>query len=241
MTAPRLGLLLLGTLALASCGQQATTTAQDDPAAVTAGTPAPTTVLSDTQITALRARIAEVQALRDDVQAGRAAAPLDDAGQAIDLDALLRDLKADLAEGLMPLPTTSTGTGGSTLDAQAAPYASSTYKIVASTNTFRSRYSTLKSAFPRFVWTTDGCSGPSGYTGWSDEFYWPCRQHDFGYRNVRFYPSLRNETHRHWVDAQFKEHMNSVCDTLGWRKYPCYVAARAFYTAVYFGGKGSFY
>ncbi|GHF40962.1 hypothetical protein HNQ07_001536 [Deinococcus metalli] len=236
MTAPRL-VLLLGTLALASCGQQAATPQATAPAA---SAPAATTNLDDAQLAALRARIAEMQGLRDDVRAGRVPAPVDDHGQALDLDQLVRTLQADLQEGLQPRPLTAAA-DSARLGAQAAPYAVTTYTIIASTDTFRSRYSTLRSAFPRFNWSNDGCSGPSGYTGWSDEFLWPCVQHDFGYRNARFYSSRMNETDRHWVDGQFKQHMQQVCDTLGWRKPFCYVAAQAFYTAVYFGGKSSYY
>lgn len=236
MRTPILGLLLLGTLTLASCGQNAAAPTQPDQATSPSTPEAAPTNLNADQLGALRTRIADVQQLRDDVRAGRVAAPLDDTGAALDLDALLGALQADLNEGLqlqqLPVPD---------LSAQRVPYASSTYKSVSANNSFRSQYSSLRGKYPSFNWTTDGCSGPSGYTGWSDEFYWPCRQHDFGYRNARHYPSLMNETHRHWVDGQFKQHMQNVCDDLGWRKYPCYAAAQAFYTAVYYGGKGSFY
>lgn len=235
------GLLLLGTLSLASCGQQAAAPTAATPAPPTSGVAvSPATNLDEAQLAALRARIADMQALQADVQAGRVPAPVDDDGAAVDLAGLIQNLQADLQEGLKPRPP-SVNESGTALGAQAAPYYLSTYTTIAATNTFRSRYSTLRSAFPRFNWGNDGCSGPSGYTGWSDEFFWPCVQHDFGYRNARFYPSRMNEADRHWVDGQFKQHMQAVCDTLGWRKPFCYVAAQAFYTAVYFGGRSSYY
>lgn len=232
------GLLLLGTLSLASCGQQTTAPAATTPAPDAAAATTPVTNLDDAQLAALRARIADMQTLQVDVQAGRVPAPVDDAGKAVDLGQVIRNMQADLQEGLKPRPAAQPGTA---LGAQAAPYFLSTYTTIAATNTFRSRYWTLRGAFPRFNWGNDGCSGPAGYTGWSDEFFWPCVQHDFGYRNARFYPSRMNETDRHWVDGQFKQHMQAVCDTLGWRKPFCYVAAQAFYTAVYLRGGSSYY
>ncbi|PNY81615.1 phospholipase A2 [Deinococcus koreensis] len=240
MTVQRTCLLLLGTLTLASCGQQAGMPAASAPTTDTAPAAATPTNLDSAQLAALRARIAQMQSLQADVQAGRVPAPVDDAGKAIDLNQLILDLQADLREGLSPrpLPAAQPGAG---LSAQAAPYALSTYTTIAATNTFRSRYWTLRGAFPRFNWGNDGCSGPAGYTGWSDEFFWPCVQHDFGYRNARFYPSRMNEADRHWIDGQFKQHMQAVCDTLGWRKPFCYVAAQAFYTAVYLRGGSSYY
>lgn len=233
----RLGLLLLGTIALASCGQQVATPSASEPATVESSVQ---TNLDAAQLSALRARIADMKALQADVQTGRVAAPTDNNGQALDLDQLIHSLEADLQEGLRPR-TASAALPGTSLGAQVAPYAVSTYAIIASTSTFRPRYWTLRGAFPRFNWGNDGCSGPAGYTGWSDEFFWPCVQHDFGYRNARFYPSRMNEADRHWVDGQFKQHMQAVCDTLGWRKPFCYVAAQAFYTAVYYGGGSSYY
>ena len=115
------GLLLLGTLSLASCGQQRAAPAAATPAQTAAEMAAtPATSLDAAQLAALRARIAEMQALQADVQAGRLPAPVDDAGQAVDLQELIQDLQADLREGLNPRPLSATQPG-TQLGAQTAP------------------------------------------------------------------------------------------------------------------------
>lgn len=232
------GLLMFGALVLSACGQNPSAPAQSAPETATEASATPSTFLSATEREALQAQLAELRQLRADVAAGRTAAPLTDEGQAIDLDALIASFEADLQQGVAPL---NIEVPNDTLGAQAAPYPQSTYTAIAATDVFRNNYNFYRSRYARFNWGNDGCSGPAKFTGWSDEFFWPCVQHDFGYRNARLYPRLLNENHRAWIDGQFKQHMRQKCATLGWRKYACYVAAEGFWAAVRHGGRGSFY
>lgn len=243
--------LLLGALTLSSCGQTPGGQTPGDQAAgapaapEAAAAPAPlyTSILTPEQQQQLRQEIAEAQQVREDVRAGSVASPLNDDGTPVDFDALIRGMQDELQRGqqeLSPAPGASTD---QTLSPQAAPYAQRIYTDIAGDDRFLSNYNFNRRTFPRFVWSNDGCSGPSAYTGWSDEFFWPCVQHDFGYRQIkaRFYPNLATGAHREWVDGQFLQHMRQKCDTLGWREYPCRVAAQAFWAAVRARGAGSFY
>ncbi|UQN09321.1 phospholipase A2 [Deinococcus sp. QL22] len=229
------GFIALGALVLSACGQVPDVTPSS-----TAAAPAPfqVTLLSPAQQNALRHQLQELRDVQAQVAAGTLTAPVDDAGQVVDLGALIQSFELDLQMGAQPL---NIEVPSGKLNPQAAPYAQYIYTNIAGDNNFRGNYSFNKSRFPRFNWSNDGCSGPSEYTGWSDEFYWPCLAHDFGYRNARLYPNLLNGNHRAWVDSQFKQHMRLKCDTLGWRKYPCYAAAEGFYQAVRLRGAGSFY
>lgn len=90
-----------------------------------------------------------------------------------------------------------------------------------------------------FDWTSDGCSGPTGWLppagAWSSIFNGPCQLHDFGYRNFGKGLRLqRSEARRRWVDYRFGKEMFRVCSTWSNRpdKIACYQAARTMYRAV---------
>ena len=94
---------------------------------------------------------------------------------------------------------------------------------------------------PWFDWSTDWCSAPLvASTGRSFDFRWPCRRHDFGYRNLqlleRRYGSgstFWNSASRTAVDRQFLRDMNSHCwGKLVFLQLTCLAWARTYYAAV---------
>jgi hypothetical protein len=96
-----------------------------------------------------------------------------------------------------------------------------------------------------FDWSTDWCSAPLvGSTGRSFDFRWPCRRHDFGYRNLRLlerrYGSGRtywNATNRKQVDVQFLTDMRAHCHRRAAVLQPaCLGWAVTFYAAVRVAG-----
>lgn len=84
-----------------------------------------------------------------------------------------------------------------------------------------------------FDWSTDGCSStPASWAGFFDA---PCRQHDFGYRNLGRGLALRpTERVRRWVDGRFLTELRRACaeDTQGLALTRCRMRARAMHTAV---------
>jgi len=118
-------------------------------------------------------------------------------------------------------------------------YAENFAKIVAD-NDFREHYDQLRRDFPRFDWHNNGCSGPAKLTGYADDFFWPCVQHDFGYRNAKMV-HRHNETTRTFIDFQLLEHTKRVCSHRSLlAKPPCYVTANNFYSAVRLFGRSHF-
>lgn len=60
-----------------------------------------------------------------------------------------------------------------------------------------------------FDWTTDWCSAPLvGSTGRSFDFRWPCRRHDFAYRNTKLLDVRYGCPHRE---------PGAVCESRAWR------------------------
>jgi hypothetical protein len=114
---------------------------------------------------------------------------------------------------------------------------SAAYRMIVADDNFHANYDRYKRQYPQFNWGNDGCSGPARFTGYSDNFFWPCVQHDFGYRNNRI-ASQHNEAARQFVDSEFRQHMKQICGRYdsAIRKRParwsCNGAADAFYTAV---------
>jgi hypothetical protein len=89
--------------------------------------------------------------------------------------------------------------------------------------------------YPKFDWSTDGCSGGVKHVSKQDfaQFFWPCAQHDFGYRNNDFVGRHDDKT-RAFVDSEFLERMRAVCDKLsGVKKTTCRGKAKLFYAAVH--------
>lgn len=100
-------------------------------------------------------------------------------------------------------------------------------------------------ADPWFDWSTDWCSAPLvGSTGLSFDFRWPCRRHDFGYRNLqlleRRYGTGRtywNGANRQRVDDRFYADMKAHCRSRSVLLQPaCYRWAWTFYSAVRVAG-----
>ncbi len=61
-----------------------------------------------------------------------------------------------------------------------------------------------------FDWSTDGCSRTPH--SWARRFEGPCRQHDFGYRNIgRGLRLWRSEVARLWIDGRFLTELRRVC------------------------------
>lgn len=112
------------------------------------------------------------------------------------------------------------------------------WQIVKSSD-FEQNYNQYKSECPNFDWTTDGCSVPAEVQDliplshtYCGIFYWPCRQHDFGYRNADTEHVL-NEDARKQVDDQLLASMKKTCSN-----FSCKAVAESFYSAVrLFGGR----
>ena len=218
------GVLLSG-LILASCNQTALPALSPD--AVSSET-----VSSDP----VRRDLAEFKTLQLQVNRGERAAPVDSTGQPVDLALLISQLERDLAN-----PVLDPSAAG--LSAQAI-YAQRIYTDISADDSFTAHLAYNKSAFRYFNWSTDGCSIPGIPSKFQTNvvFYPACVQHDFGYRNVKAYPNLMNESHRDWVDAQFKRHMRTICSQRNILLRPgCYVDAEAFWGAVRNFGRDSFY
>lgn len=135
---------------------------------------------------------------------------------------------------LVAVPAHAAPTEGS--DAQYA----AAFNTIAADNSFHAHYDQWRNKFPNFDWGTDGCSGPAKLTGFADNFYWPCVQHDFGYRNNRKV-HRHNETTRAFVDAELLAHIKQLCAHYALLAKPgCYLAAQNFYNAVRVGGWAKF-
>lgn len=114
------------------------------------------------------------------------------------------------------------------------------FSTIAADNSFHDHHNAWRQKFPNFDWNTDGCSGPAKLTGYADNFYWPCVQHDFGYRNNRRVHRHDDET-RKFIDVELLTHMKQLCSHYAVLAKPgCYVAADNFYAAVRVGG-GSYF
>ena len=94
-----------------------------------------------------------------------------------------------------------------------------------------------------FDWTDDGCSGREqiGFVSniYRDLFNQPCRQHDFGYRNVGKGLTLeRSEPRRAWIDSRFLTEMKRLCNNSfpSWwqavNRQTCFKTADVVYAAV---------
>lgn len=114
-------------------------------------------------------------------------------------------------------------------------------------------YRTSLDQFSRFVatgdrwfdWSTDWCSAPLvGSTGRSFDFRWPCRRHDFGYRNLKLLERRYGSGGTYWnaagrkrVDSQFLTDMRGHCRTRAVVLQPaCLGWAVTFYGAVRVAG-----
>jgi Prokaryotic phospholipase A2 len=91
-----------------------------------------------------------------------------------------------------------------------------------------------------FDWSSDECSAPlAGNSPY--HFGWPCRRHDFGWRNLKLgevhYPNhdVWNISNKAVVDRQFRDDLYLHCDLnyTGPIEHPaCIVTAKAFHFAV---------
>lgn len=221
MQRPTLALLMIGTLALASCGQQATTPAPDQ----TGSTPAAEKSVAE--------QISEF-AKRPELQDADSQAILrDHANDPIMLDSLKRAYGQETSTpndaalaaqetGFNQMDTLATGKAGY---AQSVAWGSYAH--------YRS-----EKASPNYSglnWSSDGCSAPKGMgLGYNDDFRPACDVHDFGYRNlphlisIPYWPYNRLRT-----DMAFLRNMQTICAAKAWYKEPpCYAAATAYYTAV---------
>jgi hypothetical protein len=84
-----------------------------------------------------------------------------------------------------------------------------------------------------FDWSSDGCSRTPA--PWARFFDGPCRQHDFGYRNLgRGLRLQRTETTRRWVDDRLLAESRRLCarPAGGVARVLCDARARAMHVAV---------
>jgi hypothetical protein len=112
-----------------------------------------------------------------------------------------------------------------------------TYRTITGASNFRQNYDYWKNRFRVFDWSNDGCTG-AGITGYGDDFYWPCVQHDFAYRNNRRV-GVHNEATRKRVDDVLRRNTRAICSRRpnGLDKHNCYGASDTIYNAVRtFGG-----
>ena len=226
MTHKPLGLLASGLLLLASCSQTSTPTASTGTSGMAASVPASASIL------ALQQALTDLRVSKALVEAG-GAVPVDEAGQPVNLDTLIQGYQVDLAA--------ASQTALEAPRLQALDAYSQNYFVIVDDDNFRANHPNWVHYFPGYNWSTDGCSGPAGYTGYDDNFYWPCVQHDFGYRNASF-TGNHNETTRSHIDSAFQRHMNQLCSHYGVLAKPgCYAAAKAFFLAVRAKGQSSFH
>jgi hypothetical protein len=116
-----------------------------------------------------------------------------------------------------------------------------TFATIAADDKFREHYDEWRRNFPDFDWHNNGCSGPAKLTGYADNFFWPCVQHDFGYRNAPLV-NRRNEATRKFIDDELLKHTKQVCSHYHVLKKPsCYVTANNFYNAVRLFARGYFF
>ena len=114
------------------------------------------------------------------------------------------------------------------------------FNTIAADNSFRAHYDQWRQQFPKFDWSTDGCSGPARLPRFADNFYWPCVQHDFGYLNHRRVHRY-DEATRAFLDAELLAHTRQLCSHYAARARPgCYLAANRFYTAARASGRSAF-
>lgn len=223
-----LALLVTGTLALASCGQQ------EGPSQASIPTPsAGQSVAEQISEFARRPELqdAETQAiLREHANNPRMLESLKIAyGEAALPSPAADDALAATQAGLNHPPMTSLATGKA---GYAQSVAWGTYS-----NFVRERASPN---YPGLVWWGyDGCSAPK-YTGlgYRDDFRPACDVHDFGYRNlphlisIPYWPYNRART-----DLAFLRNMRSICEAKVWYKEPpCFAAAQAYYEVVNVAG-----
>jgi len=99
--------------------------------------------------------------------------------------------------------------------------------------TFTRQYASIRRTNKALDWTTDGCSAPLiGDSGRSFNFRWPCRRHDFGYRNFKSHGLFNSET-RQRIDDQFRRDLDESCRSkVRTFKVRCVAWAEIFYTAV---------
>jgi hypothetical protein len=96
-----------------------------------------------------------------------------------------------------------------------------------------------KRTFPLFNWTTNACEGTikdPATRKYFAVFFWPCAQHDFGYRNNDLVGHHDDRT-RNIVDSEFLERMNAVCSRpTVIRKKQCRGVAKKLYDAAHSKG-----
>ncbi|GGI75152.1 phospholipase A2 [Deinococcus wulumuqiensis] len=111
---------------------------------------------------------------------------------------------------------------------------------VAQYNTQYATYSGTAAPYSGLDWSRDGCSAPDGVgLGYREDFRPACNVHDFGYRNLKVYQ--RTDANRKTTDEAFYVNMKSICAAKSFLTRPaCYAAAYAYYQGVRIGGGSSF-
>lgn len=221
-----IALMLIGTFALASCGQQTTTPS----------TPAPAPQVSSGSVAE---RIAEY-AQRPELQSPEAQAFLRENGNdPLTLDSL------DRAYGVVTTPFDAEAFTTQRLGAQDRLSEQATGKAGYAQSVAWGTYSNFlrEKASPDYsglIWTGyDGCSAPSGFgLGYRTTFQPACFVHDFGYRNLpRLTAKWAWPYNKGRTDSAFLSNMRSICgDQPLYRRPDCYLAAQAYYKAVDVGG-----
>lgn len=88
-----------------------------------------------------------------------------------------------------------------------------------------------------FRWDDDSCTGAPESTYWYD-FTWPCKRHDFGYRNLQkaeghYGPDIWRERNKRVADTQFRRDMYTHCASRTFYQRPlCWNSAASYYFGV---------
>lgn len=206
-----LAAFVLGSLLLASCGQQATVA----PSLTSDYASRPE--LQDAESQAILNRYANDEGLLQALQEAYGERP--------------NELRLPQAPALQ---------GQSLADDRLAYIKTVAWGTVAQYNTQYATYSGTVAPYSGLDWSRDGCSAPDGLgLGYREDFRPACNVHDFGYRNLKVYQ--RTDANRKTTDEAFYVNMKSICAAKSMLVRPaCYTAAYAYYQGVRVGGDSSF-
>lgn len=220
--------VIIGTLALASCGQQPLTT---DPAAKA---PETQPVITEGSVSERIAAYAQRPELSEESKAYLR----EHANDPLVLDSL------DRAYGVVTTPfdeealarqvTLEQGAQVPSMTDQASGKAGYAQSVAwGSVNNYW--YQRAHPKYSGLNWGHNGCSAPKGVgLGYRSTFLNPCIVHDFGYGNL---PKLTARWawlyNKARTDSAFLSNMRGVCNKLALHRRPdCYLAASAYYQAV---------
>lgn len=114
------------------------------------------------------------------------------------------------------------------------------FRKIAADDEFRANYRHWRQRYPNYDWNSNGCGEPASGTGYANEFYWACVQHDFGYRNNRLV-DVHDERTRLFIDKALAIHLRQICAARsGPDRARCDVVGRTFYATMRIWGRFAF-